>query len=132
MHLKRLRDDLLHVKERGYSPDPEERTAYDRLMLGDGDDCVEDALAVVRAARPDFLPEHVLAVLVRTDEARGLDDSERRARDEIVRVAVALAAEAHDGDVEGGLDGMRFRHSVLVDGDRDYGLDWERRLVWVR
>lgn len=70
MHLKRLRDDLLHVKERGYSPDPEERTAYDRLMLGDGDDCVEDALAVVRAARPDFLPEHVLAVLVRTDKAR--------------------------------------------------------------
>lgn len=59
VHLKRLRDDLLHVKQRGYSPDPDERTAYDQLLLGAGDQCADDAFAVVNAARPRFLPEHV-------------------------------------------------------------------------
>jgi hypothetical protein len=60
LHLKLLRDGLAHVKERGYSPDPETPTAYDRLMLGGGDTCVEDALAVISGARPTFLPEFVL------------------------------------------------------------------------
>jgi hypothetical protein len=62
-HLKDLRDDLLHVKERGYSPDPKEPTAYDRLLLGDGDECVSDAVAVVVGARPTFLPDFVLRVV---------------------------------------------------------------------
>jgi hypothetical protein len=62
VHLKKLRDDLLHVKQRGYSPDPDERTAYDRLLLGDGDTCARDAFEIVRAARPDFLPDHVVEV----------------------------------------------------------------------
>jgi hypothetical protein len=62
-HLKGLRDELVHVKERGYSPDPEELTAYDRLMLGQGDGCVEDAIAVVVGARPTFLPDLVLEAL---------------------------------------------------------------------
>jgi hypothetical protein len=62
-HLKRLRDELVHVKERGYSPDPEELTAYDRLLLGQGDGCVEDAIAVVVGARPTFLPDWVLQAL---------------------------------------------------------------------
>jgi hypothetical protein len=59
-HLKQLRDELVHVKERGYSPNPEELTAYDRLLLGQGDGCVEDAIAVVVGARPSFLPDWVL------------------------------------------------------------------------
>jgi hypothetical protein len=63
LHLKRLRDELVHVKERGYSSDPDEPTAYDRLLLGHGDDCVEDALSVVAGARPTFLPGHVVAAL---------------------------------------------------------------------
>lgn len=63
LHLKRLRDELVHVKERGYSPDPDEPTAYDRLLLGHGDDCVEDAVSVAAGARPTFLPDHVLAAL---------------------------------------------------------------------
>jgi hypothetical protein len=62
-HLKRLRDDLVHVKQRGDDPDPDVRTAYDRLILGDGDECWQDALSVVRAARPEFLPDHVLQAL---------------------------------------------------------------------
>jgi hypothetical protein len=63
VHLKRLRDELVHVKERGYSPDARERTAYDRLLLGDADDCAGDAVSVVTGARPTFLPEFVLEAL---------------------------------------------------------------------
>lgn len=63
VHLKRLRDDLVHVKERGYSTDPDAPSAYGKLMLGAGDNCVEEATALVRAARPIFLPDHVLAAL---------------------------------------------------------------------
>lgn len=63
VHLRRLRDDLVHVKERGYSTDPDTPSAYGKLMLGAGDDCVEEAAALVRAARPIFLPEHVLRAL---------------------------------------------------------------------
>ncbi|MFZ0972695.1 MAG: hypothetical protein WAN22_10760 [Solirubrobacteraceae bacterium] len=62
-HLKELRDELVHVKERGYSPDPQVLTAYDRLLLGEGDDCVGDAVAVVVGARPAFLPDFVLEPL---------------------------------------------------------------------
>jgi len=61
--LKYLRDELLHVKEQGYSPEPELRTAYDRLILGEGDSCVEDAVAIVQGARPDFLQKEVLDAL---------------------------------------------------------------------
>jgi hypothetical protein len=61
--LKFLRDELLHVKARGYDPDPDARTAYDRLIVGEGDRCVEDARSVVEGAFPGFLPEHVLQAL---------------------------------------------------------------------
>lgn len=63
VHLKRLRDDLVHVKDRGYSSDPDEPSAYGQLMLGAGDECVEDAASLVLASRPGFLPDHVLAAL---------------------------------------------------------------------
>jgi hypothetical protein len=59
LHLKRLRDALVHVDRRGYAEDPQERTAYDRLMLGDGDSCVDDAVSVIEGAWPGFLPPHV-------------------------------------------------------------------------
>jgi hypothetical protein len=63
LKLKFLRDELLHVKERGYDPDPDERTAYDRLMVGEGDECVAHAVEVVQGAWPGFLPSHVLEAL---------------------------------------------------------------------
>jgi hypothetical protein len=63
LELKFLRDELLHVKERGYDPDPKVRTAYDRLIAGEGDSCVEDALAVVDGAFPGFLPPNVREAL---------------------------------------------------------------------
>lgn len=57
--LKFIRDELLHVKQRGLDPDPKKRTAYDRLLVGEVDECVEDAIAVVEGAWPGFLPPHV-------------------------------------------------------------------------
>jgi hypothetical protein len=61
--LKFLRDELVHVKARGYDRDPDVLTAYDRLMIGEGDRCVEDAQAVVEGAFPGFLPQNVLDAL---------------------------------------------------------------------
>lgn len=58
--LKNLRGELVHVKRRGYDPDPDVLTAYDRLIMGEGDSCVEDARAVVDRAFPGFLPDNVL------------------------------------------------------------------------
>ena len=63
VHLKRLRDELVHVKERGYSTDPDKPSAFGQLLLGAADACVEEAVALVLAARPDFLPPHVRAAL---------------------------------------------------------------------
>jgi hypothetical protein len=61
--LKHLRDELVHVKERGYGPDPAVNSAYDRLVLGHGDDCAQVARAVIDAAWPGWLPEHVVEEL---------------------------------------------------------------------
>jgi hypothetical protein len=64
-HLKGLRDDLVHVKVRNGNPNPNVRTAYDRLLLGDGDSCARDAFDIVQAARPGFLGDHVVEHLGR-------------------------------------------------------------------
>lgn len=61
--LKFIRDELLHVKERGLDSDPKKRTAYDRLLVGEADSCVEDAIALVEGAWPGWLPPHVREVL---------------------------------------------------------------------
>ncbi len=57
--LKFIRDELLHVKERGLDSDPKKRTAYDRLLVGEADNCVEDAVALVEGIWPGWLPPHV-------------------------------------------------------------------------
>jgi hypothetical protein len=41
---------LVHVDRRGYTADPDHPTAYDRLILGNGDSCVDDALAAIEGA----------------------------------------------------------------------------------
>lgn len=64
-HLKKLRDDLVHVKSGGYDPSPDAHTAYDRLNLGDGDSCARDAFDIVEACRPGFLGAHVVEHLGR-------------------------------------------------------------------
>lgn len=68
--LKFLRDELLHVKQRGYDSDPDERTAYDRLMVGEGDTCADDAHTIVDAAWPGWLPDHVQEALGNDPAAR--------------------------------------------------------------
>lgn len=54
-YLKRLRDDLVHVKQ----PHQAELVlnAHARLMHGDGDTAVADAVAIVEAIAPDWLTE---------------------------------------------------------------------------
>jgi hypothetical protein len=61
--LKALRDEIVHVKARGYDPDPKVRTAYDGLVAGDGDNCVIEAYTVVEGAFPGFIPDWVAAHL---------------------------------------------------------------------
>ena len=61
--LKDLRDELVHIKERGLKNDADDPSAYDRLMLGQADTCVEDAISVVEGAWPGFLPPHVREAL---------------------------------------------------------------------
>lgn len=61
--LKFLRDELVHIKQRGNTSDPDDPSAYDRLMLGAGDNCVEDAIIVIDGAWPGFLPDHVREAL---------------------------------------------------------------------
>lgn len=45
--LKELRDDLVHLKERGYSNNADAPSAYGRLMRGDGADCATDAATLI-------------------------------------------------------------------------------------
>jgi hypothetical protein len=45
--LKELRDELVHLKERGYSPHPDAPSPYSRLMRGDAATCVEDAAELI-------------------------------------------------------------------------------------
>lgn len=61
--LKFIRDELLHVKERGLDVDPKKRTAYDRLLVGEADQCIDDAVAVVEGIWPGWLPPHVQQAL---------------------------------------------------------------------
>ena len=61
--LKNLRDELVHIKERGLKTEADDPSAYDRLMLGEADGCVEAAISVVEGAWPGFLPPHVREAL---------------------------------------------------------------------
>jgi hypothetical protein len=67
VHLKRLRDDLVHVKDRGYSNDPAPPSVYGRLILGEGDTCVAEAAALILELRPEFLPPHLQEALDLSD-----------------------------------------------------------------
>ncbi len=53
--LTEMRNELVHVKNRGYSMDPDEPSIFGRIILGRTLTCVDDALFVVDAAFPDIL-----------------------------------------------------------------------------
>jgi hypothetical protein len=57
VRLRRIRDALIHIKERGYSNDPDHPSEYGMLLRGDADDCVLDACALVERLRADCLSE---------------------------------------------------------------------------
>jgi hypothetical protein len=54
VRLRKLRNELVHVKKLGYSPNPDEPSPIGRLLLGEAERCVEDAREVVRAAYPTW------------------------------------------------------------------------------
>jgi hypothetical protein len=53
--LRRLRDDLVHVKQRGYSNDPDAPSPFGQLFRGDATCCVEHARDVILALWPEGL-----------------------------------------------------------------------------
>jgi len=55
--LNELRGEVVHVKARGRTDDPDVPSAVGRLMLGEASSCVEDAVAVITAYEPTWLPE---------------------------------------------------------------------------
>lgn len=68
--VRRLRDALVHPKDRGQgrrapgeSPNPKDPGIYGQLIRGDADTVADDAIAMVRALRPEFMPEHVLKAM---------------------------------------------------------------------
>jgi hypothetical protein len=61
--LRRLRDDLVHVKEGGYSDDPDQPSPFGRLFRGDANRCVEDAARIIMAVWPTWLCDRARAAL---------------------------------------------------------------------
>jgi hypothetical protein len=55
--LNELRGEVVHVKARGRTDDPDIPSALGRLMVGEGSSCVEDAVAVITAYESTWLPE---------------------------------------------------------------------------
>ena len=55
--LNELRGEVVHVKARGRTDDPDIPSALGRLLLGEGSNCVEDAAAVINACEAGWLPE---------------------------------------------------------------------------
>jgi len=59
-HPKDIRDDLVHAKRGEHLDNPDDPAVYGRLLAGDGSSCVEDAVPLAEAFRPDFLPPNVM------------------------------------------------------------------------
>ena len=55
--LRRLRDELVHIKRFGYAGEPENPAAYGRLIRGDGSKAVQDAAGIIVAISPDWVPK---------------------------------------------------------------------------
>ncbi len=55
VRIRRMRDSLVHVKDLGYSDDPDSPSVFGQLLRGYASTCVNDAVSVVIALRPDWL-----------------------------------------------------------------------------
>jgi hypothetical protein len=58
VELRRLRDGIVHMKDRAYSSDPKDPAVFGRLVRGDARGCDRDALALIDKLRPEFLTDH--------------------------------------------------------------------------
>ncbi len=54
--LNELRGDVVHVKARGRTNDPDIPSVLGRLLLGEGSHCIEDAVTIINAVDPACLP----------------------------------------------------------------------------
>jgi hypothetical protein len=63
VHLRRLRDDIVHVKRFGYAGEPQNPQAYGQLLRGDGATAVQDAAQLVIAIAPGWIKDPVPARL---------------------------------------------------------------------
>jgi hypothetical protein len=54
IRLYRLRNELTHVKDGGYSKEPDSPSGFGRLVRGDGRTCVDDAVAIIEACDPEW------------------------------------------------------------------------------
>ena len=55
--LNELRGEVVHVKARGQTDDPDVPSILGRLLKGDGSSCVDDAVAIITAYDDTVLPE---------------------------------------------------------------------------
>lgn len=55
--LNELRGEIVHVKARGRTADPDIPSALGRLIVGEGATCIEDAAAAIDACEPGWLPQ---------------------------------------------------------------------------
>jgi hypothetical protein len=60
-----LRNELTHVKEHGYSTNPDAPSAFGRLLRGDGSSCVDSAAGIVNACDPEWPSPRVMAALAK-------------------------------------------------------------------
>jgi hypothetical protein len=63
VHLRRLRDGLVHLKDPGYSRDPDDPGPFSQLLAGDAAQCVEDAVAVIMSADPRIINDRARPIL---------------------------------------------------------------------
>ena len=53
--LSHMRNEIVHVKKRGQSQDPEQPSVFGQIVLGQTLECIDDAVNVVEAAFPDVI-----------------------------------------------------------------------------
>jgi hypothetical protein len=56
VELRRLRDELVHVKRFGYRDEPDDPAAYGRLLKGEGAGAVQAAANIIIAIEPGWIP----------------------------------------------------------------------------
>jgi hypothetical protein len=91
IHLRRLRDDLVHIKGFGYGGEPTNPQAHGRLLRGDGESAVQDAARLIHSVAPGWLNDPVLKQL----GARDSLPTDQLARAEIIASVAPTTVLGH-------------------------------------